>query len=99
MTLFLPKINEGCQGQPRTKRLPSLTQGWKSRNRSLPPVEGEMFFLTFPFIDQAISLINRLMCTHLWEGRSSTVDVEQQPCSHRLRFPLSHFLLAIARQS
>ena len=48
MTLFLPKINEGCHGQPRTKRLPSLTQDWKSSYRSLLPVEGEIFFLTFP---------------------------------------------------
>src|SRR5215472_10344943 len=55
MTLFLPKINEGCQGQPRTKRLPSLTVGWKSSYSSPLPVEGEIFFLTFPFIDQAIS--------------------------------------------
>jgi hypothetical protein len=56
MTLFLPKINEGCQGQLRTKRLPSLTQGWKSSYRSLLPVEGEIFFLTFPFIDLDIPL-------------------------------------------
>jgi hypothetical protein len=64
MTLFLPKINEGCQGQPRTKRLPSLTQGWKSSNYSPLPVEGGMFFLTFPFIDQAISLEFRSLSIH-----------------------------------
>src|SRR5262249_50332890 len=29
--------------------------GWKSSNRSELPVEGEIFFLTFPFIGQAIS--------------------------------------------
>ena len=42
--------------QPRTKRLSSLTGGWKSSNCSPLPVEGEIFFLTFPFIEQAISL-------------------------------------------
>ena len=41
--------------QPRTKRLSSLTGGWKSSNCSPLPVEGEIFFLTFPFIEQAIS--------------------------------------------
>jgi hypothetical protein len=51
MTLFLPKINEGCQGQSRTKRLSSLTGGWKSSYYSPLPVEGEIFLLTFPFID------------------------------------------------
>src|SRR5262245_13450538 len=56
MTLFLPKINQGCQGQSRTKRLSSLTGGWKSSYYSPLPVEGEIFFLTFPFIDQALSL-------------------------------------------
>ena len=30
--------------------------GWKSSYSSPLPVEGEIFFLTFPFIDQAISL-------------------------------------------
>jgi hypothetical protein len=61
MTLFLPKINEGCQGQPRTKRLSSLTGGWKSSYYSPLPVEGEIFFLTFPFIEPAISLFLGLM--------------------------------------
>ena len=50
---FSPKINQGSQGQLRTKRLSSLTGGWKSRNSSPIPVLGEIFFLTFPFIDQA----------------------------------------------
>ena|SRR5215472_2003866 len=53
---FSSKINEGCQGQLRTKRLSSLTGGWKSRNSTPLPVLGEIFFLTFPFIDQALTL-------------------------------------------
>ena len=50
------KISEGCQGQLRTKRPSSLTGGWKSSYRSPLPVGGEVFFLTFPFIDQALTL-------------------------------------------
>jgi hypothetical protein len=45
------------RGQLRTKRLPLLTQGWKSSYRSPLPVDGEIFFLTFPFIDQAFTLV------------------------------------------
>src|ERR1700746_1607694 len=52
MTLFLPKINEGCQGQSRTKRLSSLTGAGSQAYYSPLPVEGEIFLLTFPFIDQ-----------------------------------------------
>jgi hypothetical protein len=56
MTLFLPENqNQGCQGQLGTKRLPSLTRGWKSSYCSPLPVEGEIFFLAFPFIDQALT--------------------------------------------
>jgi hypothetical protein len=33
-----------------------VPRGWKSSNCSPLPVEGEIFFLTFPFIDQAIAL-------------------------------------------
>jgi hypothetical protein len=31
-------------------------RGWKPRKSSPPPVEGELFSLTFPFIDQALAL-------------------------------------------
>jgi hypothetical protein len=34
-----------------------VVRGWKSRNFSQLPVEGEIFFLTFPFIDQAIAQV------------------------------------------
>src|SRR6516164_9451624 len=49
----------------------------------------------------AIGLINRPMCTHFGKkGSSNVVDVEEELCSlQALRFPLSHFLLAIARHS
>jgi hypothetical protein len=30
-------------------------RGWKPRKSSPPPVEGELFSLTFPFIDQAFT--------------------------------------------
>src|ERR1700751_4024697 len=33
-----------------------VPRGWKSSNCSPLPVEGEVFSLTFPFIDQAMSL-------------------------------------------
>jgi hypothetical protein len=54
-SLLAENQNQGCQGQLRTKRLPSHTGGWKSSYYSPLPVEGEVFFLTFPFIDQAMS--------------------------------------------
>ena len=78
MTLFLPKINEGCQGQPRTKRLPSLTGGWKSSYSSLLPVEGEIFFLTFPFIDQAFTL--------KFMGRAGGTSPHAIPAEHQLLY-------------
>jgi len=31
-------------------------RGWKSTKVALLPVEGEIFFLTFPFIDQALAM-------------------------------------------
>jgi hypothetical protein len=34
------------------------SRGWKSRNSSPLSVEGEVFSLTFPFIEQAISPIS-----------------------------------------
>src|SRR5216683_2766266 len=41
----------------RQNREPRIAdRGWKSRRVSPLPVEGEIFFLTFPFIDQAIAL-------------------------------------------
>ena len=51
------KINQAVRGTPQ----PSVSRarrGWKSRNFSQLPVEGEIFFLTFPFIEQAITLID-----------------------------------------
>jgi hypothetical protein len=55
---ILTANNDGCQGQLRTKRLSSLKGGWKLSYCSPLPVEGEIFFLTFPFIDQAWVLKN-----------------------------------------
>jgi hypothetical protein len=58
---FSGNAARAVQGQLRTKRLPSLTQGWRSSYRSTLPVEGEIFFLTFPFIEQAIALIDSIV--------------------------------------
>ena len=52
------KINEGCQGQLATKRL-SARRGLEVKLSFLLPVEGEIFFLTSPFIDQAITRFDR----------------------------------------
>ena len=54
---ILAEKQRRLSGQPRTKRLSSLTGGWKSSYYSPLPVEGEVFFLTFPFIDQAIAQV------------------------------------------
>src|SRR5215469_17128226 len=64
-SLLAENQNEGCQGPLRTKRLPSLTGGWKSSYCSPLPVKGEIFFLTFPFIDLDIPLYRSGDCTIL----------------------------------
>jgi hypothetical protein len=38
-----------------------IGQGWNARKSSLLPVEGEVFPLTFPFIEQAFALTTRPM--------------------------------------
>src|SRR5438128_8024079 len=43
-------------GAPQNQASFIVDQGWKSSNSSPLPVEGEVFFLTFPFIDQAFTL-------------------------------------------
>src|SRR5438552_19039451 len=43
-------------GAPQNQASFIVDRGWKSSNSSPLPVEGEVFFLTFPFIDQAIML-------------------------------------------
>ena len=48
-------------GALRTRRLSSLKGGWKLSYCSPLPVEGEIFFLTSPFIEQAIALKFRLL--------------------------------------
>jgi len=57
------KINEGCQGQLATKRL-SARRGLEVKLSFLLPVEGEIFFLTSPFIEQAITLKFRSLSIH-----------------------------------
>src|SRR5215831_1072129 len=48
-------INQRLLGAHQKPASFMLVQGWKSSNGSPLPVEGEIFFLTFPFIDQALS--------------------------------------------
>jgi len=47
-------INQRLLGAHQKPASFMLVRGWKSSNGSPLPVEGEIFFLTFPFIDQAI---------------------------------------------
>src|SRR5439155_10897691 len=42
-------------GAPQNQASFIVDRGWKSSNSSPLPVEGEVFFLIFPFIDQAIT--------------------------------------------
>jgi hypothetical protein len=51
-------INQGLSGTHQNQASFMLVGGWKSSNCSPLPVEGEIFSLTFPFIDQAIALID-----------------------------------------
>ena len=44
--------------------------GWKSSHCSPLPVEGETFFLTFPFIEQAIALKFRFVTIQFKSTRS-----------------------------
>src|SRR5438552_15748735 len=48
-------------GAPQNQASFIVDRGWKSSNSSPLPVEGEVFFLTFPFIDQAFALRTRLL--------------------------------------
>jgi hypothetical protein len=66
------KINEGVSGAAQNQASVIAHRGWKSSYRSLLPVEGEIFFLTFPFIDQAITLkalLARFVCARTAQGQ------------------------------
>src|ERR1700737_4529890 len=52
-----PQGPQGKSAKPSASD--SADRGWKSRKVSPLPVEGEIFSLTFPFIDQAIALTTR----------------------------------------
>ena len=84
---FSGKATKAVQGQLRTKRLPSLTQGWKSSYHAPLPVEGEIFFLTFPFIDQALTLkmpVTELRAAQSWGCSLPGLTTSQTPQSaHR----------------
>src|SRR5215469_16375984 len=56
MTLFLPKTRtKVVRGSSEPSVCHRSQGGWKSSYCSPLPVEGEIFFLTFPFIDQAMT--------------------------------------------
>jgi hypothetical protein len=69
------KINEGCQGQLSTKRL-SARRGLEVKLPFLLPVEGEIFVLTSPFIDQAIAQVCAFPSPFCW--MISVVEIFQQ---------------------
>src|SRR6266436_611853 len=48
-----PQRPQGNKTEPRASH--RADRGWKSRKVSPLPVEGEIFFLTFPFIEQAFT--------------------------------------------
>src|SRR5437016_8751006 len=48
-------------GAPQNQASFIVDRGWKSSNSSPLPVEGEVFFLTFPFIDQAFALRTQIV--------------------------------------
>ena len=49
------KINQAVRGTPEPSVSRGRSGGWKSRNFSQLPVGGEIFLLTFPFIEQAVT--------------------------------------------
>src|ERR1035437_5093779 len=50
------KANPKATGGESRSRAPRLAhRGWKSRKVSPLPVEGKVFFLTFPFIEQTLA--------------------------------------------
>jgi hypothetical protein len=56
---------QGDHRERKQNREPRIAdRGWKSRKVSPLPVEGEVFFLTFPFIDQAFTLKFQLLSIH-----------------------------------
>ena len=63
-------------GQLRTKRLSSLKGGWKLSYCSPLPVEGEIFFLTSPFIDQAIETLKIPAAGILHQSFAHSVSID-----------------------
>src|SRR5882724_11179778 len=59
-----PLRPQGNKTEPRASH--RADRGWKSRKVSPLPVEGEIFFLTFPFIDPQLQ---RFLCpVRDWNG-------------------------------
>src|SRR5215471_17388688 len=51
------EMDDTKRGQSTLSASYKVRGGWMSRKSPRLPVEGEVFFLTSPFIDQALSLI------------------------------------------
>jgi hypothetical protein len=71
-TKMANKINQAVRGTQEASVF-HRSGGWKSSNLSPLPVEGEIFSLTFPFIDQAITLKTGLLVKSRVESRAGAV--------------------------
>jgi hypothetical protein len=63
-------INQGLSGTHQNQASFMLVGGWKSSSCSPLPVEGEIFSLTFPFIDQAFAQACAISSPTLAKSRS-----------------------------
>src|SRR5881628_1099947 len=70
-------------GAPQNQASFIVDQGWKSSNSSPLPVEGEVFFLTFPFIDQAFALIDPVSAKAIYRQLSRNFAPNKAHVSNR----------------
>jgi hypothetical protein len=84
-------INQTLLGADQKPASFMLLRGWKSSNSSLLPVEGEIFFLTFPFIEGRRLRVEQAGPGALWPG--STPELTALLClRERSRWPRLHSL-------
>src|SRR5438552_4268716 len=70
-------------GAPQNQASFIVDRGWKSSNSSPLPVEGEVFFLTFPFIDQAFALIDPVSAKAIYRQLSRNFAPNKAHVSNR----------------
>src|ERR1035437_6691513 len=101
------KANPKATGGESRSRAPRIAhRGWKSREVSPLPVEGKVFFLTFPFIEQALSLIENwpIRVNECNRDLSSTICLERltkpdSQCLRRLGISPSEYAIFLRRRS